>query len=142
LPKPNTINIPDREDNKRILVVDDDPDVTFVFETALETHGFFVNTHNDPVKALLDFKIRFYDLLLIDIKMPQPNGFELVKMLRKKDPGIKVCFMTSFKPYYNAMKNEHPTLDVRCFIKKPIEVKDLLSAVQGQFKSLSNNNFS
>jgi two-component system, OmpR family, response regulator ChvI len=120
-----------KEDSKkRILVVDDDPDVAFFFKNVLETNGYDVNAYNDSVKALSEFKPQFYDLLLSDIRMPHLNGFELFKLLRKKDHNIKVCFMTAFESYYNAIIEEHPTLNARCFIRKPIEVKDLLSIIE------------
>ena len=58
------------------------------------------------------------DFIFIDIRMPQLNGFELVKGLRKKDPKVKVCFMTAFESYYNAMKEEYPTLNAKMFHQK------------------------
>jgi DNA-binding response OmpR family regulator len=63
--------------NNRILLVDDEPDVIFTFKKGLESHGFVVDAFNDPVLALSNFKPGTYDLLLLDVKMPQMNGFEL-----------------------------------------------------------------
>jgi two-component system, OmpR family, response regulator ChvI len=123
---------PNEGDVKQILVVDDDPDITLFLKTALETNGFFVRTYNEPLQALAEFKRNRYDLLLIDIRMPKLNGFELFNLLRKKDPNIKVCFMTAFETYYSTLIEEHPTINARCFIKKPIEVKDLLSVITNQ----------
>jgi hypothetical protein len=54
--------------------------------------------------------------------------------MKQEDARIKVCLMTAFKAYYNAMKEEHSTLNVRCSIKKPIEVKDLLFIVTNQLE--------
>ena len=69
---------------KRILVVDDDPDITLTFKKAFEEANriggnktsFHVNAYNDPLVALSEFKPDFYDLLLIDIDMPKMNGFD------------------------------------------------------------------
>jgi CheY-like chemotaxis protein len=69
---------------KRILVVDDDPDITLTFKKSLEEENensgdkvvFQVFTYNIPLLALTEFKINFYDLLLIDVNMPNMNGFE------------------------------------------------------------------
>ncbi|MGI8833785.1 MAG: response regulator, partial [Nitrososphaeraceae archaeon] len=70
---------------KRILIVDDDPDITLTFKKGLEAENenskgkkfFQVFTYNDPLLALAEFKINFYDLLLLDVNMPKFNGFEL-----------------------------------------------------------------
>ena len=69
---------------KRILVIDDDPDITLTFKKGLEEENendgnkiaFQVFTYNRPILALTEFKINFYDLLLIDANMPKMNGFE------------------------------------------------------------------
>ena len=67
---------------KRILVIDDDPDITLAFKVGLEDYGSFdVYTHNDPLKALSNFKPHFYDLLLLDINMPKMNGLNYAKEL-------------------------------------------------------------
>jgi two-component system, OmpR family, response regulator ChvI len=130
--KDNTVTLPEDKNIKRIMVVDDDPDITFSFKRVLENNGFLVHAYNDPLEALSEFKTKYYDLLLIDIRMPKLDGFELYNLLQKKDTEVKVCFMTAFESYYSAMKEEHPKLNARCFIKKPIEVNDLLSNIRNQ----------
>jgi len=50
-------------------------------------------------------------LLLLDIRMPKLNGFELYKRLSSKDKNVKVCFMTAYE-LYNALKNDYPAQDV------------------------------
>ena len=86
----------------RILLVDDEPDVTISIKLGLETQekGFVVDISNDPIEALANFKAESYDLLLLDIKIPQMNGFELYEKIRKIDNKIKVCFITAFEVYY------------------------------------------
>ena len=59
--------------------MDDEPDITLILGLGLEDSGFEVYTFNDPIKALSNFKVDYYDLLLLDIKMPRMNGFELYK---------------------------------------------------------------
>ncbi|HEX5976578.1 MAG TPA: hypothetical protein VFY68_04845, partial [Nitrososphaeraceae archaeon] len=71
---------------KRILIVDKDPDTTLTFKKAFEEVNrisgagskisFHVNTYNDPLVALSEFRPNFYDLMLIDIEMPKMNGFD------------------------------------------------------------------
>ena len=84
-----------------------------------------VDTFADPKEALTSFKAGVYDLLLLDIRMPNINGFELYKALNKIDDKPKVCFITAYDLYYDALKKDFPELDVGCFIKKPISIEDL-----------------
>jgi CheY-like chemotaxis protein len=100
---------------------------------------------NDPLQALSDFKKGSYDLVLIDYKMPNMNGFELYSKIRKIDDKVKVCFVTAFEVYYEELKNRFqpssiasPDLkeeDVRCFIKKPIDIDELIKRIKEELKS-------
>jgi DNA-binding response OmpR family regulator len=63
--------------SSRILLVDDEPDITSVTKRGLKSNGFEVNAFTDPVEALSNFKTGIYDLLLLDAKMPKIDGFEL-----------------------------------------------------------------
>jgi two-component system, OmpR family, response regulator ChvI len=68
----------------RILIVDDEVDITLSFSLALEDSGSFeVDTYNDPLVALSNYRPNSYDLLLLDIKMPNMNGFELYDKIKK-----------------------------------------------------------
>jgi two-component system response regulator ChvI len=116
-------------DKKRILLVDDEHDITFAFSKGLENNGFVVDTFNDPQEALSNFKAGLYDLLLIDVKMPQMNGFELYQEIEKIDDKAKVCFITAFEVYYNSLRELFPTTKVDCFIKKPITTDDLVERI-------------
>ena len=65
--------------SRKILIVDDEPDITSTFDMILQMNGFEVNSYNDPLLALSNFKPDLYGLALIDIRMPKMNGFELYK---------------------------------------------------------------
>ena len=98
----------------------------------LEEHKkqrFVVDTFNDPQEALSNFKAGLYDLLLIDIKMPKMNGFELYREIEKIDNKAKVCFITAFEVYYKSLRELFPTVKVDCFIKKPIRTDDLVERI-------------
>ena len=114
---------------KRILLVDDEYDITFAFRIGLEDNGFAVDTFNDPEEALSNFKAGLYDLLLIDVKMPKMNGFELYREIEKIDNKAKVCFITAFEVYYKSLRELFPTVKVDCFIKKPITTDDLVERI-------------
>jgi two-component system, OmpR family, response regulator ChvI len=84
-----------------------------------------VDTFADPNRALSSFKAGVYNLLLLDIRMPNINGFELYEELKKIDDKPKVCFITAYELYYETLKKDFPMLDIGCFIKKPISIEDL-----------------
>jgi two-component system catabolic regulation response regulator CreB/two-component system response regulator ChvI len=118
---------------RRILIVDDEPDITVVFKKALEK-DFEVDTFNDPRDALSHFKAGVYDLLLLDIRMPGTNGFQLYKEMRKIDSKPKVCFITAFEMYYEEFIKVFPNVPVKCFIKKPVEPKNLLKQIKAELE--------
>ena len=127
----------------RILLVDDDHDILFTFKEGLEENDdavvdksqlfggakIQVDTFADPKKALSSFKAGVYDLLLLDIRMRDMNGFELYEELKKIDDKPKVCFITAYELYYEALKKDFPKLDVGCFMKKPISLEDLATKI-------------
>ena len=113
---------------KRILAVDDEPDITRLCSLALEYYGF--KAFIDSEEALSKFKPDYYDLVILDIKMPNMDGFELHEELKKKDNDVKVCFLTASELYYEEFrKKEYHALDKRIFIRKPIDNEDLLKEV-------------
>jgi DNA-binding response OmpR family regulator len=120
---------------KRIAVVDDEVDITAVLKKGLEHHGFAVDIFNDPQTALASFKPGVYDLMIIDIRMPKLNGFDLYRELRKKDSGVKVCFLTAFEIYYEEFRKMFPNVDVRAFIRKPVSISSLVSQVNATIES-------
>ena len=121
---------PQRQGQQRILVVDDEPDLTKLCSLALEYHGFKVYTSNDPREALSNYKPSYYDLVILDIKMPKMDGFQLYDEIKKKDQKAKVCFLTASELYYEEFrKKEYHTLDKNLFIRKPIDNQDLLKEV-------------
>jgi DNA-binding response OmpR family regulator len=115
---------------KRILVVDDEPDLTRLCSLALKYYGFNVDTFNDSEEVLSNFKPDYYDLVILDIKMPKMDGFELYDELKKKDSDAKICFLTASELYYKEFrKKEYHALDKNLFIRKPIDNEDLLKEV-------------
>ena len=122
-------NIPE-EDRLRILVVDDEADIGTVIKKGLEIEGFEVDTEQDPRNVLANFKQGSYELLLIDVKMPGMNGFELYREIRKIDSKVRVCFITAFEMYFDEFKRVFPKIHVSCFIHKPVTISQLAKAVR------------
>ena len=147
---------PPRRNRGRILIIDDEEDVTFFLKEALEdSGGFEVVTFNDPLVALSSLnndnnKPSAYDLILLDIKMPNMDGFELYQELQKRIDAAatdsdssfsssdqakngkktKICFMTAFEVYFEALKELFPdSYPSMCFIKKPSSAQDLIKRI-------------
>jgi DNA-binding response OmpR family regulator len=115
---------------RRILVVDNERDITVALQVGLEDGGFDVDTFTDPSLALKSFKLGFYDLVLIDIVMPDIDGFELYERLKKIDPDVKVCFLTASEMYHEEFrKAEHCSLNKDLFLQKPIPMNDLIMEI-------------
>ena len=115
--------------NKRILIVDDESDVNLTLKMVLEENGFKVDSFTDPLLALENFKggSEMYDMLILDVRMPDMNGFELYKEMKKIDDKVKVCFLTAGEIDYEQFEKElFSALDENCFIQKPIQNETLI----------------
>jgi two-component system response regulator ChvI len=95
----------------------------------LELSGFLVDVFNDPKMALSKFKPGYYDLILLDVKMPEMNGFELYQEIQKKDKNVKACFVTADELYYESLKKGFPKLNVGCLISIPIDMGNLVKSI-------------
>jgi two-component system, OmpR family, response regulator ChvI len=145
-----------------ILIVDDEPDIISFYKSALEEEARFkVDAFNDPLEALSKLKEIYsyspnisstasikkpYDLMLLDIRMPKMNGFELYREIKKivkksksqkeeeEKEDIKICFITAYDVYYEQLKQEFPKIGndvvVGCYIKKPINASDLIRRIK------------
>lgn len=114
---------------KRVLIVDDEPDVNLALRIVLEDNSFIVDSFNDPLRALENFKANLYDLIILDIKMPKKDGFEVYKEILKIDNRVKVCFLTAGDINYRSLKETFPTLEENQFIRKPIENIELIKQI-------------
>jgi DNA-binding NtrC family response regulator len=127
---PNSSTTSNTNKSRRILIVDDEPDLISIFKMVLEMNDFEVDAYNDPLSALSNFKQNAYGLVILDIRMPHINGFELYKKIRTVDDKVNVCFMTGFEDYLQEFKKSFPMLDeIKCFIRKPNAIEDLVKHV-------------
>jgi len=126
-------------EKNRIMIVDDENDINFLFKMVLEDNGFKVDTFSDPLVALQNFTAGAYDLLLLDMLMPKMNGFELYKKMRMLDDKVKICFLTAsginheeFKKKVASTTTATMNSTENCFIIKPIENEELIKTVKAQ----------
>jgi two-component system, OmpR family, response regulator ChvI len=116
---------------KRIMLVDDEPDIILGLKIGLEDNGFVVDAFNDPELALSNFKAGSYDLLLLDIRMPKMNGFESYLKMKKMDSKVKVFFITASEMYYyeELTKEALARIGAKRVIRKPITIDDLIKEI-------------
>jgi CheY-like chemotaxis protein len=117
---------------KRILIVDDEKDAGRTLKMMLENYGFDIDCFTDPALALEKFKPNLYDLIILDIRMPETNGFELYDQLKSRDSNIKTLFITalsSVEPYNTQNSKVFPLRGERHFIMKPVSSEGLLQQV-------------
>jgi DNA-binding response OmpR family regulator len=125
---------------KRILIIDDDPDVTTTFKVGIENSNnhaedgkkIEVYTYNDPQTVLSEFESNFYDLVLIDINLPNINGFDLCEKILYFDIDVRVCFMSSGEINREALREIYPTISLGCFIRKPVTIDYLVRRIKSE----------
>ena len=92
--------------NKKILIIDDEPDVVLTLRMALEQNGFRTDSCSDPTLAYKNFRAGVYDLVLLDIKMPNVDGFQLYQKIKRTDNRVKICFLTASEFYDEEIRKE------------------------------------
>ncbi len=108
----------------KILIIDDDRDINNLFKIYLEHDGYEVYSYTDPIEALYYFKKDEYDLILLDLKMPQMNGITLYHALKNRDDKAIICLTTADMFYLEQLKEKIPNLE-RYVIHKPILLRNL-----------------
>ena len=120
--------------NNRILLVDDENDACLVYKMVLEDNGFEVDSFTDPLLALSSFRPNLYDLVVLDVKMPNMTGFQLYQKIKRIDNKVKICFLTASEMYHEDYRKEEEAADIAAldkalFILKPISNEDLVQQI-------------
>ena len=116
-------------EKNKILLVDDEADISLAFSLGLESNGFSVDAYTSSIKALANFKSGFYKLALLDIKIPEMDGIELYENIRNKDKKIKICFISAYDVDHHIVRNYSA-----CIIKKPITIDDLVKKIKKEMQ--------
>ncbi|MFZ0567347.1 MAG: response regulator [Nitrososphaeraceae archaeon] len=117
---------------KKILLVDDDPDANLSLSILLRDRGFDVDSFTSPSDALKYFRHNYYDLLVLDVRMPNMDGFELYRAIREVDTKAKIWFFAAAElDNYRVAELEDmmEELGEECFISKPIENNEILCRI-------------
>jgi two-component system catabolic regulation response regulator CreB/two-component system response regulator ChvI len=112
------------------MLVDDEPDIATTIKKGLERDGFTVDAFTKPREALDHFKPDYYAMVITDLKMPDMNGFELYREMKKKDYKIKIAFMTAFEIYETEFHKVFKNTEVKLFFKKPVRISDLVARMK------------
>lgn len=118
---------------QNIMIVDDEDDINLLFQMLLSGEGYNVEAFTDPNMAIKNFENGLYDLLIIDILLPNLDGFELYERLRLLDKKVKVCFLTAGEINYEQFKKAASFSEITtedCFIKIPVENSVLIKKVR------------
>ncbi len=110
----------------RILLVDDEQDIVYLFALILEDKGYVINTYTDPLKALSEFKSNYYELIILDYRMASLNGLQLFQKIRVLDKSVKAMLLTA------AFEQLEVNENLKWFSKvlvKPIGARELLEEV-------------
>ncbi|CUT02332.1 sigma-54-dependent transcriptional regulator [Candidatus Chrysopegis kryptomonas] len=111
----------------RVLVVDDEEALRYLLSTELAAEGYEVETAGDGDEAIETIKQKDYDVVLLDIKMPRVDGFEVLKFIKQNKPEIKVIMLTAYADVKNAI--EALKLGASDFVSKPYDLEDILTSI-------------
>jgi DNA-binding response OmpR family regulator len=119
-----------------VLVVDDDPDMLALLEESLRDEGYLVSGAADTLTAMIHLLGRPVDVLVLDWKMPDLDGFVLLDSVRRSLPDLPVIFITA---------HNHPDIHRKAlafgafaFLAKPFPVRLLLAEIQGALMSTTH----
>ncbi len=115
-------------EKSKILVVDDEDTLRTVLSQELKGEGYEVETAADGLLALDAIKQNKFDLVLLDIKMPNMDGFEVLKYIKQNHKDLKIIMLTGFADLKNAIESKK--LGAEDFVSKPYDLVDLLTTIE------------
>jgi CheY-like chemotaxis protein len=119
--KPGDINV---------LVVDDEKNLTLAMRRLLSAEGYVTDTAGSGVLALEAVKEKEFDIIFLDVNMPDMNGLETFKKLRKVTPKSAVIMITGYGKTLKALVEEAQELGVRTVINKPFKISEITAAIR------------
>ncbi len=116
----------------RILVVDDDKSVRKVLTTILEDEGYSVESVGTAKKAIERTRRRFYNLALIDIRLPDMEGIELLTKMKDTKPKMRKIIITGYPTLQNAVEAVNRGADA--YILKPFDMENVLKTIEEELR--------
>ena len=112
----------------KILIIDDDKDITNLFSIFLEYNGYIVNAYTNPVEAFNNFRKNSHDLIVLDLKMPKMDGMTLFHKIKEIDGKVRICFTTADINYIEDLRKDIIDID-KIVLYKPVLLKDLKNKI-------------
>jgi DNA-binding NtrC family response regulator len=125
-------------DNARILIVDDDESIRKVLEAILDEKGYVVESAGTAKKAIEMTKKNRYNVALLDIRLPDMEGTELLSRVRDTTPRMRKIIITGFPTLQNAIDAVNRRADA--YIMKPFDVEKVLATIEDQLKRQEDDN--
>jgi DNA-binding NtrC family response regulator len=116
----------------RILIIDDDENIRKVLQTILEDEGYMIDTADTAKKGIEQSEKAFYNLALIDVRLPDMEGIELLSKLRNTKPKMRKIIVTGYPTLQNAISAVNKGADA--YVMKPFEVEKILETIKDQLK--------
>jgi DNA-binding NtrC family response regulator len=119
-------------ESARILIIDDDENIRKVLQAILEDEGYAIETAETAKKGIEKSEKTFFNLALIDVRLPDMEGIELLSKLRNTKPKMRKIIVTGYPTLQNAMSAVNKGADA--YVMKPFEVEKILQTIQEQLK--------
>jgi DNA-binding response OmpR family regulator len=115
-------------ERKRILIVDDDEHICATLSLILKARGYVVDIANTGKQAMEKAETNFYNLALLDIRLPDLEGTELLRTMRQVSPKMIKIMLTGYPQVDNAIKSLNDGADA--YFTKPVDPRKLLKAIE------------
>ena len=116
----------------RILIVDDDENIRKVLETILADEGYIVESAETAKKGIEKSEKAFYNLALIDVRLPDMQGLEHLSKLRNTKPKMRKIIVTGYPTLQNAIAAVNKGADA--YVMKPFDVEKILQTIKEQLR--------
>ncbi|MCJ7424042.1 response regulator [Candidatus Bathyarchaeota archaeon] len=120
------------DERSRILVVDDDESIRKTFAAVLEEEGYWVDTAENGKEAIRKTNTNFYNLALIDIRLPDMEGTELLVRMKDTTPKMRKIIVTGYPSLQNAV--EAVNREANAYILKPFDMEKALKTIREQLE--------
>ena len=114
--------------NIKIMIIDDDVDITNLFEIYLESNGYNVDAYTNPLDAFHNFRKNSHDLIILDLKMPKMDGMTLYHKIKEIDNKVIICFTTANINYIQQLQKGIIDIE-KIVLYKPVLLKDLKNKI-------------
>jgi len=127
------------KNNKRIMIIDDDKDITNLFAIFLEYNGYIIDAYTNPLEAFHNFRKNSHDLIILDLKMPKMDGMILYHKMKEIDDNVIICLTTADINYIEDLHKDIIDID-KIVLYKPVLLKDLKNKIDWLLSRQEVNN--